>query len=57
MGRMATYSGKMVTWDEAMNSKLQLVPDGPLDLNSVPPVVPDQDGWYPVAMPGKTVAL
>jgi hypothetical protein len=57
MGRMATYSGKMVTWDEAMNSKLQLVPDGPLDWNTVPPVVPDQDGWYPVAMPGSTVAL
>jgi predicted dehydrogenase len=57
MGRMATYSGKMVTWDEAMNSKLQLVPDGPLDWNSIPPVVPDKDGWYPVAMPGRTVAL
>jgi predicted dehydrogenase len=57
MGRMATYSGKMVTWDEAMNSKLQLVPDGPLDWDTVPPVVPDQDGWYPVAMPGSTVAL
>jgi len=57
MGRMATYSGKMVTWDEAFNSELKLVPDGPLDWQSTPPVVPDKDGWYPVAMPGKTVAL
>jgi predicted dehydrogenase len=57
MGRMATYSGKMVTWDQAMNSKLQLVPDGPLDWNSAPPVLPDADGWYPVARPGTTVAL
>jgi predicted dehydrogenase len=57
MGRMATYSGKMVSWDEAMNSRLQLVPDGPLDWNTVPPIVPDPDGWYPVAMPGSTVAL
>jgi predicted dehydrogenase len=57
MGRMATYSGKMVEWDEAINSKLQLVPDGPFDWNTVPPVVPDADGWYPVAVPGKTVAV
>ena len=57
MGRMATYSGKMVTWEQALNSKLQLVPDGPLDANTVPPVVPDADGWYPVAKPGTTVAL
>jgi myo-inositol 2-dehydrogenase / D-chiro-inositol 1-dehydrogenase len=57
MGRMATYSGKVVEWEDAFNSKLQLVPDGPLDWKSAPPVMPDQDGWYPVAVPGKTVAL
>lgn len=57
LGRMATYSGKMVEWDEAFNSNLQLVPDGDLNWNSTPPVVPDADGWYPVAVPGKTVAL
>jgi predicted dehydrogenase len=57
MGRMATYSGKMVDWEEALNSKLQLVPDGPLDWQSKPPVLPDADGWYPVAVPGQTVAL
>jgi myo-inositol 2-dehydrogenase / D-chiro-inositol 1-dehydrogenase len=56
LGRMATYSGKMVEWDEALNSKLALVPDNLTDWNSVPPVVPDQDGWYPVAVPGQTVA-
>ncbi|HXG48574.1 MAG TPA: Gfo/Idh/MocA family oxidoreductase [Methylomirabilota bacterium] len=56
MGRMATYSGKVVEWEDAFNSRLQLVPDGPLDWNSVPPVVPDKDGWYPVAVPGQTVA-
>ncbi len=57
LGRMATYSGKMVEWDQAFDSKLSLVPDGPLDWNSVPPVVPDADGWYPVAVPGKTPVL
>lgn len=57
MGRMATYSGKEVTWDEAMNSKLVLVPDNLRDWNSPAPVLPDAAGWYPVAMPGTTVAL
>jgi myo-inositol 2-dehydrogenase / D-chiro-inositol 1-dehydrogenase len=57
LGRMATYSGKMVEWDAALNSRIQLVPDGPLDWNSIPPVVPNSEGWYPVAVPGQTVAV
>jgi hypothetical protein len=24
------------------------------DWNSLPPVLPDEDGYYPVAVPGKT---
>ncbi|MBI5801644.1 MAG: Gfo/Idh/MocA family oxidoreductase [Verrucomicrobia bacterium] len=27
MGRMATYTGKEITWEQALNSKQQLVPD------------------------------
>lgn len=27
MGRMAAYSGKLVTWDDALNSDLSIVPD------------------------------
>jgi hypothetical protein len=27
MGRMAAYTGKRVTWEEALNSKEMLVPD------------------------------
>jgi hypothetical protein len=49
MGRMATYTGQRVTWDEAMNSKLDLTPEsyewGPVKL---PPES------LAVAMPGKT---
>ncbi len=55
MGRMATYSGKMVTWDEAFNSNLTEMPENP-DYHTMPKVMPDKDGWYPVAMPGSTVA-
>ena len=27
MGRMSAYTGKKVTWDEALNSDLNIVPD------------------------------
>ncbi|QGJ68555.1 putative dehydrogenase [Planctomycetales bacterium 10988] len=54
-GRMCTYSGNMLTWDEALNSKLVLAPEiGTYTFEMTPPVTPDKDGKYPVAMPGKT---
>ena len=58
LGRMAAESGKMVTWDEAMASKLELAPG--LDrytMDSQPPVRPDARGRYPIAMPGTTKAF
>jgi predicted dehydrogenase len=56
MGRMATYSGQLVEWDDAFNSKLALVPAN-MGEGMVPAVMPDKDGFYPVAMPGITTAL
>lgn len=56
MGRMATYSGKLVEWDEAFNSKLELLPKT-FAWDAPAPVQPDANGFYPVAMPGRTVAL
>ena len=56
MGRMATYSGKVIEWDEAINSKLQLMPEK-VTWDMPPPVVPDADGNYPVAIPGHTQAV
>ena len=53
MGRMATYTGQVVTWEQAMNSKESLVPDD-ITWDTEPPVKPDADGWYPVAVPGTT---
>lgn len=53
MGRMATYTGQVITWEQALNSKDVLVPDN-LTWNTEPPVKPDADGWYPVAVPGTT---
>jgi predicted dehydrogenase len=56
LGRLAAYSGKVVKWDEAMKSNLSLAPQE-YDFKATPPVVPDPDGLYPVAVPGKTEVL
>ena len=58
MGRMATYSGKVVKWDDALASELRLVPD-PADwsFDSMPPTKPDMEGRYPIPVPGETIAL
>ena len=53
MGRMATYTGKEITWDQALNSKQILVPDD-LDWNSSPPIMPDSKGRYAIPVPGLT---
>ena len=58
LGRMAAESGQLITWDEAMASKLELAPG--LDnytMDSDPPVMPDANHKYPVAMPGSTKVL
>jgi predicted dehydrogenase len=53
MGRMATYSGKTVTWDEAINSQLALAPER-YAFDATPPSLPGKDGIYPCAIPGVT---
>ena len=55
MGRMALYSGRQITWDQAIQSKLSLAP-ARYALDADPPVLPDKDGRYAIAMPGLTVA-
>ena len=51
LGRLATYSGKVVTMDEALNSEIKLVPSTfGWDVN--PPILPDSNGNYPIAVPG-----
>ncbi len=46
MGRMAAYTGKEISWTEALNSEQQLVPDN-LTWDMTLPI-------RPMAMPGKT---
>ena len=56
LGRMATYSGKVVKWEEAMQSDLKLAPDE-LSWDSPAPVQPNADGLYTIPTPGKTVVM
>jgi len=55
LGRMATYSGKKVTWDQALNSELALVPDA-YTWDANPPSLPDGAGHYEIPTPGVTAA-
>ena len=59
LGRMAAESGKEITWDEAINSNLELAPglEKIASLDGPAPVQPDKDGQYPIAMPGFTQVL
>ena len=51
LGRLCTYSGQEIKWDDALNSNVALRPDG-YTFQSKPPVLPDDNGRYPVPMPG-----
>lgn len=53
LGRMVCYTGKAITWDEAMASTEDLSPKA-YAWDADPPILPDADGKYPVALPGQT---
>ena len=56
LGRMATYSGKLLKWDSAVESKLTYAPDR-VDWDAEPKSKPGPDGVYPCAIPGVTKLL
>ena len=53
IGRMATYSGQVISWDEAMTMDHMLVPELH-SFNDKAPVLPDKMGNYPIPIPGVT---
>lgn len=53
MGRMATYSGQVITWDAAMAIDHSLVPELH-SFTDTAPVLPDNNGNYPIPIPGVT---
>ncbi|MFO0980964.1 MAG: Gfo/Idh/MocA family oxidoreductase [Planctomycetota bacterium] len=56
MGRMATYSGKVIAWQDALASELSLQPKT-YAWDAQPNVLPDEHGLYPAAKPGATQVL
>lgn len=53
LGRMTTYSGKIIEWDQALNSPVDHMPkifawDAPA------PVNPNANGLYPIPVPGNS---
>ena len=54
MGRAAVHSGKVITWDEMVNSDFQFVENiDDMDYDTEPPVKVGPDGYYPVPIPGQ----
>lgn len=53
VGRMATYSGQIIDFEKALNSGIDIMPKE-YSFSATPPVVPNADGSYPIAVPGKT---
>jgi predicted dehydrogenase len=56
MGRIAAHTGQNVTFDDVLNSDIELAPDADkFTMASPAPVLADAHGKYPVPMPGITV--
>src|SRR5262245_54077180 len=54
-GRMATYSGQMLNWDQCLKSEIVVSPvEKYTSFDNEPPTKPDADGWYALPVPGKT---
>ncbi len=51
LGREACYTGKRITWDEMMNSKMDLAPSA-YTADGNPPTMPNDKGEYLVPLPG-----
>ncbi len=55
LGRMATYSGQVISWENAMKSEVVVSPvDQITSFDFVPPSKPDENGYHARPTPGKT---
>jgi myo-inositol 2-dehydrogenase/D-chiro-inositol 1-dehydrogenase len=58
LGRMATYSGREIGWEEAINSNLSISPVEKFhSFDDAPPVMPNADLTYAIPTPGATKVL
>ncbi len=53
MGRMASHTGQIVTYDEMLNCEHEFAPDvDKLTLDGPAPLLAAADGTYPIPLPG-----
>ena len=52
LGRMATYTGRTVTWDMGFNSERSLAPEKITGWETAPRTQPNELGLYPLPQPG-----
>jgi myo-inositol 2-dehydrogenase/D-chiro-inositol 1-dehydrogenase len=58
LGRLATYSGKEISYEEALKSDLCISPvETYHSFKDTPPILPNADMTYPIPMPGITKVL
>jgi hypothetical protein len=53
MGRAAIHMGRVITWQEMMDSNFKFCPNVDFNLDSPSPVKADAQGHYPLPMPGQ----
>jgi myo-inositol 2-dehydrogenase / D-chiro-inositol 1-dehydrogenase len=53
LGRMCTYSGKMISMKDALASEISLAPKE-YSFAALPQSLPDAEGRYAIAIPGVT---
>lgn len=54
MGRMAAHTGQEITYDQILNSTHEFAPDlDKLEKDSPAPLMPGEDGLYPLPEPGR----
>jgi myo-inositol 2-dehydrogenase/D-chiro-inositol 1-dehydrogenase len=58
LGRLCSYSGQKITWEQAINSNISLADvDNYHSMDDKAPIVPDANGAYEVPVPGKTKVI
>jgi predicted dehydrogenase len=56
MGRMAAHTGQEITYEQMINSPVEMAPGvADFSISGPAPVMPDSEGKYPVPMPGITI--
>ncbi len=56
LGRLCTYSGKVITMEQALKSEISIMPKS-FSLDAEAPVNPNEKGDYPIAIPGQSVVV